>query len=369
MSTTHARSLPVFMYHYVSRAPSSIAVTPETFEAQCRGLADRGWRGVSLAEAEAYLRDGVPLPERSVLFTFDDGFLDNAVYAAPLLRRYGHHGVIFAVTERLLAGPECRPTLDDLAAGACTAEDLPAVDQVFAPHALGYQQRHDKFLSWDEARRLESSGMAIAAHSARHLAVFASPDWTKLHQPGPRHNTFYRVDGTVLWGLPRFKERPALHSRAFIPSDTLLTTVRRLVPQETAEAYDFFQNQNRVAHVVTRLRQLTPEELGRYETDAEQVERMGRELALCAATLTKELGHPVASFCWPWGGSSPLALSLARDLGFSVFYTTSPGANPPAAPLAVHRFKVRDKGPSWLSLRSSIYANPLFASIYSMVRV
>ena len=45
-----AYSLPVLMYHYVSRFPGAIAVSPEHFEDQCRGMAEHGWRGIGLAE-------------------------------------------------------------------------------------------------------------------------------------------------------------------------------------------------------------------------------------------------------------------------------------------------------------------------------
>ena len=43
-----AHSLPVLMYHYVSRFPGATTVSPEHFEAQCRGMAEHGWRGVGL---------------------------------------------------------------------------------------------------------------------------------------------------------------------------------------------------------------------------------------------------------------------------------------------------------------------------------
>ena len=114
-----AYSLPVLMYHYVSRFPGAIAVSPEHFEDQCRGMAEHGWRGIGLDEAEAFLLKGAPLPPRSLLITFDDGYLDNYVYAWPILRKYGHKGVVFAVTERMEAGKKCRPTLADV------WEDLP----------------------------------------------------------------------------------------------------------------------------------------------------------------------------------------------------------------------------------------------------
>ena len=96
---------------------------------------------------------------------------------------------------------------------------------------FGYQVRRDMFFSWEEARHMESSGvMAVAAHSARHLAVFAGPEWgpvnrhdrhqkpasaleaagQRFHVPGTRANTFNAVDFPEVWGLPRFKERPFL---------------------------------------------------------------------------------------------------------------------------------------------------------------
>ena len=80
------------MYHYVSSFPGAIAVSPEHFEDQCRGMAKHGWRGIGLDEAEAFLLKGAPLPPRSLLITFDDGYLDNYVYAWPILRKYGHKG-------------------------------------------------------------------------------------------------------------------------------------------------------------------------------------------------------------------------------------------------------------------------------------
>lgn len=251
-----AYSLPVLMYHYVSRFPGAIAVSPEHFEDQCRGMAEHGWRGIGLDEAEGFLLKGAPLPPRSLLITFDDGYLDNYVYAWPILRKYGHKGVVFAVTERMEAEKKCRPTLADVWEGL-PPSSLPPVDAPMHDTPFGYQVRRDMFFSWEEARHMESSGvMVVAAHSARHLAVFAGPEWgpvnrhdrhqkpasaleaagQRFHVPGTRANTFNAVDFPEVWGLPRFKERPFLYSRAFIPSPDLVAAVQRLVPQEPAEA-------------------------------------------------------------------------------------------------------------------------------------
>lgn len=68
-----AYSLPVLMYHYVSRFPGAIAVSPEHFEDQCRGMAEHGRLRDGIDEAEGFLLKGAPLPPRSLLITFDDG--------------------------------------------------------------------------------------------------------------------------------------------------------------------------------------------------------------------------------------------------------------------------------------------------------
>ena len=266
------------MYHYVSRFPGAIAVSPEHFEDQCRGMAEYGWRGIGLDEAEGFLLKGAPLPPRSLLITFDDGYLDNYVYVWPILRKYGHKGVVFAVTERMEAEKKCRPTLADVWEGL-PPSSLPPVDAPMHDTPFGYQVRRDMFFSWEEARHMESSGvMSVAAHSARHLAVFAGPEWgpvnrhdrhqkpasaleaagQRFHVPGTRANTFNAVDFPEVWGLPRFKERPFLYSRAFIPSPDLVAAVQRLVPQEPAEARTFFQSAGNVAALETRVARFSP---------------------------------------------------------------------------------------------------------------
>ena len=382
-----ARSLPVLMYHYISRFPGATTVSPEHFEEQCRGMSEHGWRGISLEEAESYLLRGEAIPPRSLLITFDDGYLDNYVYAWPILQRYGHHGVIFAVTERLEKNLALRPTLADCWNNPATL--LPPVDEPMHTHPAGFVERRDLFLSWEEARHMESSGvMRIAAHSARHLAVYAGSEWghanrhdrrtaatglnalgQRFRVPGTRLNTFYQIDGPQPWGLPRFKERPFLHSTAFIPSEELLNGVTHLVPQDADAAYAFFRNPEAVARLESLVASIPPERLGAFESPEQRRERIHTELSLCRNALYRELGQVPVSLCWPWGSGSDVAREEAERLGFSVFFTTGMGANLPGHSKAVHRFKVRDAGWSWLRLRLEIYARPWLATLYKSCRI
>lgn len=364
------RSLPVLMYHYISRVHDSIAVHPDQFEDHCRGMAAEGWRGVSLAEAEAFLAEGAPLPDRSVLITFDDGFLDNYVHALPILEKYGHCGTVFATAGKLETAAGLRPTLADVWSGRIPPEGLPRVDAPFVKHRLGFDERHDLFLNWDEARHAESTGtLAVAAHSMWHRSVFTSASYEGFYAPQRRGRTFDRVEGDVPWGLPRFKVGPALRERAFLPSAELLHAIHETVPQDKDGAYAFFSDTAATERLMHTVEAFGADGLGRFETDAERTERMYREMRGCKQLLESELGHPVTTFCWPWGAFCDEALAIGRELGFRVFLTTLMGSNPPSAPLAVNRFKAKAKPWSWLRLRLHVYSRPLIANLYAKMRL
>ncbi len=51
-------------------------LSPRTFRAQMKWLAESGWKIVTAAEVEAFYH-GARLPRKSVMLTFDGGWLDN----------------------------------------------------------------------------------------------------------------------------------------------------------------------------------------------------------------------------------------------------------------------------------------------------
>lgn len=90
-------ALPVLMYHHVSPMPGLVTVSPETFRAQIQALAERGWRSIGREEVEGFFA-GKPLPDKSLLITFDDAYLDNLVFAHPVLAEFGMQALLFIVT-------------------------------------------------------------------------------------------------------------------------------------------------------------------------------------------------------------------------------------------------------------------------------
>lgn len=333
-------------------------------------MANKGWRGISLDEAEQYFLQGQPVPPKSVLITFDDGFLDNYVYAYPILKKYGHKGTIFAVAGMIEKEGAPRNTLEQVWSGECSMEDLPRVDAPYIEHSLGYEERQDLFLNWNEARAMEESGvMRISSHSTWHKAVFVSPEYKGFFQPEKRTRTFDRIDGTVIWGLPCFKARPRLANRAFIPSTRLINAVRELVPQDKEAAFQFFADPGNVEKLTAMVQGFSQEELGAYEDEMATQVALRHELLQAKEIIEQQLGRPEKSLCWPWGAFSADALSTAKSLGYQCFFTTNMGANLPEEGDRVNRFKAKDKPASWLMLRLQLYSRPWLAKLYSSIRI
>ncbi|MFW0795299.1 polysaccharide deacetylase family protein [Gordonia sp. CPCC 205515] len=74
-----------------------LVVTPEQFDAQLTALKAAGYTSISTDQYVDYLNGG-PVPERSVLITFDDGTHGLWTHADKILQRHGMRGVAFLIT-------------------------------------------------------------------------------------------------------------------------------------------------------------------------------------------------------------------------------------------------------------------------------
>ncbi|MDR1488986.1 MAG: polysaccharide deacetylase family protein [Desulfovibrio sp.] len=363
MKQTATKSLPVLMYHYVNDWAGAITVSPRRFEEHCRALAEGGWRGIGLAEAEAFLARGEALPEKSFLITFDDGFLDNYLHALPILNKYGHRAALFAVVSRIGPG-EARACPEDLKRGK--SPDIPEVSMP-REDADGAFLRRDVFLNREELRAMDADGVITpASHARGHYAVFTGPEYGGAFLPENLSRTFFHTDLGPVFGLPDFKTGPGLLHRAFLPNPDLVQAVKALVPQDFPEMRRFAGQRER-AELAGIYRSFAGK-MGRFESDAERAQRMRLEITGGRADLEDILGRKVTSLCWPWGKYCPEAMELAREAGFEVFFTTREGVNPPKRPLAVRRFKAKDKGGAWLTSRVFVYSRPLLGRLYAAAR-
>ena len=141
----------VLFYHRVNPYPfdqlgpvsRELTVKPAAFAWQLGHLAARGYRVIGLVEFEQVIAGTRPADPKSILITFDDGYEDNLLFAAPLLRTARCPAVVFAVSDLL---------------GRCTADVWPDAD----PPELG------RFLSREQLLALEVDGIEIASHTVTH---------------------------------------------------------------------------------------------------------------------------------------------------------------------------------------------------------
>jgi peptidoglycan/xylan/chitin deacetylase (PgdA/CDA1 family) len=101
-------TLVLLAYHSINeygedRIRTPNIVTPAAFEAQIRYLAAK-YHVMALPECIARMKEGRPFPRRTAAITLDDGYKDNVVTAAPILRRYGVPATFFVVTDCMGAG-------------------------------------------------------------------------------------------------------------------------------------------------------------------------------------------------------------------------------------------------------------------------
>jgi glycosyltransferase involved in cell wall biosynthesis/peptidoglycan/xylan/chitin deacetylase (PgdA/CDA1 family) len=200
--------LAVLTYHRVAEpeerpcpTPGTLSATPAEFAEQMEFLA-RSYRVLAVQDLLNILRKDRPLPPRTVLLTFDDGYGDFEEHAWPVLRRLGLPVTLFVPTgfpdrpertfwwDRLFqAIARARGGRADTAAGRLEwssfrdrvrcfrrlrelVKELPhgaamdLVDRIC--DELGDGHPTPRVLGWDALRALERGGVALGSHTRTH---------------------------------------------------------------------------------------------------------------------------------------------------------------------------------------------------------
>ncbi len=94
------QTVPVLSYYRLSKnKPSKIAITQDDFKAQMKYLKDNGYHVITLDQLLGFLDYREQVPEKSVVITFDDGWISIYDIAVPILKEYGFPATIFIYTD------------------------------------------------------------------------------------------------------------------------------------------------------------------------------------------------------------------------------------------------------------------------------
>jgi peptidoglycan/xylan/chitin deacetylase (PgdA/CDA1 family) len=90
------KGLAVLMYHKVSeKQKDSLTVTTDQLESHFRHIKEHGYNVISFRDLERSTKSNSPLPEKPVILTFDDGYVNNLTFALPLLEKFRFKATIF----------------------------------------------------------------------------------------------------------------------------------------------------------------------------------------------------------------------------------------------------------------------------------
>jgi peptidoglycan/xylan/chitin deacetylase (PgdA/CDA1 family) len=96
--------IPILMYHSIESMPKStvmrsLHVSPRSFKIQMWLLNKLGYKGLSMRELTPYIEG--EKTGKVVGITFDDGYRNNLINAAPILNQYNFTATCYLVSERI----------------------------------------------------------------------------------------------------------------------------------------------------------------------------------------------------------------------------------------------------------------------------
>jgi hypothetical protein len=324
--------VPVVMYHSVAPPIRSwafryLSLDPAIFEDHLRTLSRAGYTSVFLDQVQAFVAGRASLPPKAVALTFDDGYLDNWVFAFPLLKKYNLKGTIFVSADFIDRRGRLRPTSD----------------QGVSEYA--------GFLSVPELKAMLASGLVdVQAHCRTHTWHFTGPEIADFHHPGDRYPwlgwnarperkyLYMEEDQTdfVPLGSPVYAHERSLVARRWAPDPAAERDIARHVA--ACGGRSFF---DRPGWKDELLRRAGPAaSAGRHETDPERRARFWDEIGQSKHDLESLLGKKIDFLCWPGGGYDQLAVETARSAGFLAWTLGSAGVT--------NQRNLPGEDPSWM---------------------
>lgn len=134
--------IPILYYHYIGNNPNpadlqrnALSISPDKFDEQMGYLKNNGYTTISLDTLYAALKNKASISNKSVILTFDDGYIDFFYNAYPILRKYGFSATVFIPTGLMGRGA---------------------------------------YLTWSQIKEMSSSGFILfGSHSVHHYSLIS----------------------------------------------------------------------------------------------------------------------------------------------------------------------------------------------------
>ncbi len=319
-------TVPVIYYHSVGLKNPAwknnfLTLELSFFEDQLKYF-KRYFNVISLTEYYE-IRNGERAPVKNgLVITFDDGYLDNWIWAFPLLKKYNLKATIFVCPEFTDNHSSVRPNLEDVWKGTAGYDDL----------------RQWGFLSYEEMKIMGASGLVdIGSHTMTHGKHFVSDRIKEFYNPGydsffltcilfPDRKPYYIGDNDfaklVPYGYPVFEMEPAISHRMVTINPQFIKQCVSILGNFDYDRYDFSKAFSLVRPVYDKFRHDNELVVSR-ETDDQYEDRLRFEISGSKRVLEEKLTKEVEFLCWPFGESNDTAHKIAIEAGYKASTTGS----------------------------------------------
>lgn len=315
--------IPVITYHSVGIVNKKwiwrhLTCRWELFRRHLKWLKIMKFHTLSLQQLCDYKKYNVKLYKNPVVITFDDGYLDNWIFAYPLLKKFGFKGTVLVNPEFVDPRNIVRKNLDDVWNKRGDLENL----------------EFKGFLSWPEIKIMEAEGvMDIQSHSMSHTWYFCDNKIIDFHYPGnnkypwlfwnvsPKRKYLYLNENQehfVPYGTPIYNHGRSLAIKRYFENDNFTKFIVDFVEKQ---GNDFFNKRDWKAKLFEQINfNKSQNKLkGRYETDEEQKRRFEYELIESRKILADRLGKKINFLCWPGGAKTDLSIKMSHEAGYLAF--------------------------------------------------
>ncbi len=295
------------MNHGISDRPEQyplpqLVCHTELFERFLTMLRRAGFVSLSIDEFYAYKQGKLPRKKKYVLLTFDDGYLDNWVFAAPLLKKHGMKGVMYVSQDFIEKSDRVRTRFDEIDYDPQRASALDCLN----------------YCSEKELQLMDKEGVIqVEAHAKSHSFYFSSNQLVGYYKQTevdpfvewnayPADKPFWMTDTTrkIPVGAPIFEHKPSCGNTSRYLPDPVAEQKISAYLQQVRDSQAGFDQQ-----IVDDIMAQHP---GRFETPEESDARFHAELVGVKEWLESLLGRPVNYMAWPHGGISKKGVELAK---------------------------------------------------------
>ena len=307
----------VVMMHSIGNNESAwsqrwLSISVNHFENFCRYLVKNNYESLFLDDWYRLQDSPELIHDKQIVLTLDDGYLDNWVYAFPLLKKYKLKATIFINPEFVDKGEIKRLNSEDVLKNKVNKDKL---------KTLG-------FLNWEEIKYMNTTDFIdIQSHSMTHNYYFKSDkiidfyrgqdeyhwlDWIINSDQKP-YWLNKDLSKSIPYGYPIFEFGRALGLRRFNPSNTFIHSYLSEYEKYRTSPTNIVEEKLEIFSQKFKRNNLN---FGDFESEEEQKARYTYELLESKNIIEKKLMKETNFLCWPGGGYNDLSINISKSVGY-----------------------------------------------------